>query len=1078
MHEENNSLTVVEQLQQMEEKVAEQFQGVAIISEVTMDEGDYDSVLELVKHEIDHNAHQTAVDAVWQAAPKTMLLFTVTTAVNEYDANFWATVSDKLALAEDTMWRDAYMNALTAEGFATFKVQGVQQYVTAILGHTTVPRAQVKTFITRILQPAIDNGYSAEDIQTMMQHDAKNMPVKSHGLIRALKDYVKQSDMIVTDVLARALAVWKTQNRPFAENFAGVLPQHMLEGFDEVVIKVPRKVQEIIKMAVERPTLRYSVTDGAVYLQLPTQTFRRQVEEVIWTIESTYGEQHVSATRFAFENGETDFAVEKNAGRIAIAPKSTYNVTITVDGVVQGQWFLATEEFMVFDATTAAQIQAQEFSAKQFIAVFAKKHQKFTAIDGIDVMTTALSGEFAGYTAADVHVNKAFAYNTGDKRIVVYATARQFLLKGQKQQAVVASVPVYNGEFSIVVGKKTMATLSQAKQWTLTLTHLQSEEAVVVNLHEATFVENELGHNELTFPESFTTFMTEKPGHYTLKMASTFGKDAAVTFVYVPSTVVSIEQQDNVVTFETELGYKLVPTNVRTYVQSAVKNTVTLTEAFQKLNVTLTMPRTKEKLHFTYYPQQAAVTVVEGVTASPIGLVTNANDFNLEKAAVVIDIDHVHGLTQVDTVEVVVYETLQDGALNEVAVTVHATHPEVLPLAQFADATNTQNVRALHIRIDALQLNAPLVTVHPAYTIEDVTAAANTVTVALSENVHGEFAHLFNAVTATHVATQAVAGQTVTFADVAEGHYIVALQATTEFPTALTAQTGFVAVDTDDTLAQALLLNNPLSDEGEWEEDALRSLIAQIHNAKDVYVPLLVEDSLTCSDFGMINIETLQEIIAEQSAEARKVSLIIAGFQDWDNVSVERALGADYILVSNKTVYAPKKLATYANYKGRQFVWSYNYSPQQEQVFKGFSLTHEVLNTLAAQQSPQAVKQVAAFVQRFMQPLEQMVTTYANLPMVEAFAETVLSRKGEPFTFTTGLVAFWNSVLFFHEHDLSTEDVEFVREATPTLYALATELFMHDIVFWHAKLDAFDEAQKEHEVRRKQFENPSFGWKK
>lgn len=69
-------------------------------------------------------------------------------------------------------------------------------------------------------------------------------------------------------------------------------------------------------------------------------------------------------------------------------------------------------------------------------------------------------------------------------------------------------------------------------------------------------------------------------------------------------------------------------------------------------------------------------------------------------------------------------------------------------------------------------------------------------------------------------------------------------------------------------------------------------------------------------------------------------------------------------------------------------------------------------------------------------------------------------------------------MLFYHEHTLQAEEVALIRETTPALYTMATKLFMHDLVFWHAKLDAFDEAQKEQEARRKQFENPSFGWKR
>ncbi|MEE1131499.1 MAG: hypothetical protein UHX00_07780 [Caryophanon sp.] len=1068
MHEEKNSLTVVEQLQQFEEKYEQLFQGVAIISEVTMDEGDYDSVLELVKQEIETADHAKATTAVWTVAPKTMLLFTTTFATNAYDANFWQTVGDELVLHDADLWRDAFMIAVEASDVHTFKAAGVQKYTANILGHTTIPRAQVKTFVTRIIQPALEHGYSAEDIQTMMQHDAKATPVKSHGLIRAVKDFVKQQDLIVTDVLTRAMNIWKTQNRPFVENFAGVLPQHLLQEFDAITVKTPRKAAEVIKLATERPVLRYNLAAQQVELALPVQTFRRQVAQAIWTVN----DETIQTARYAYENGEIDFEA---IYQVPATPATTYNVQLTVDGVVQGEWFLATEDFMYFDATTFEQIQAQEFSAKQVIAVFAKKHQKFAAIDGIAVTPTALKGAWNGYTAADVHVHKAFAYNNGDKRLVVYATARQFLLKGQKQKAVVSSVPVYNGNFSVVIGKKTFASLEAANVWTLTLTHVQSGEFVSINVKELELVENELGHFELPFVDAFTAFMADKPGHYTIQMTSVLGKDAKTTFVYVPENVVIIEQVENKVLFQTEQGYKLVPSNVYTHVFSATKNEVTVQNMYETLHVTLTMPRTKEKLHFTYYPQQVAVSVASHNVVAPLGYVTTAKDFDFATASLVIDTDATHGYTEADELEVVVYEQLQDGAVNEVAVTAHTTHTDALSLAQFADATNTADVRTLHVRIDALELDAPLVTVYPSYEIADAVSAEGTISVLFTENVQATV-RVFDFVTRALVTSVEANGQKVTI-DVPAGHYIVSLQEDEAFPTTLSPRMITVAVQTEETFAQALLFGEQ-SDEGEWEEDALLNLLSQVYEYEEVYVPVLIEDYMTCVDFGMINIDALQNLIATFPQEARTSSLLISGFQEWDHVSVERALGDSYVLVNDKAQYAPKKLSQYDDYKIPQLRWSYNYHVQGQQVLKGFSLTHEVLKAFTKQQTKAELNAAVAFVQRFTEPLDALLTTYAAEPMVEAFAATLAERKDEAFVYTCGLSAFWNSMLFYHERTLQAEEVALIRETTPALYTMATKLFMHDLVFWHAKLDAFDEAQKEHKARRKQFENPSFGWKR
>ncbi|WP_146547601.1 hypothetical protein [Rummeliibacillus suwonensis] len=135
-----------------------------------MDSYLYNDVIVTLKNYFAANKEysKTICEKVWSLAPKTMLLATVTFAIEQYKGNFWSDFGKTIELYEHNLWRKNFMKALKKQNMYIFKGSSIQRYIRNILGHAGIPRSQVKPFVNNIILPAIENDYSAEEVQQII----------------------------------------------------------------------------------------------------------------------------------------------------------------------------------------------------------------------------------------------------------------------------------------------------------------------------------------------------------------------------------------------------------------------------------------------------------------------------------------------------------------------------------------------------------------------------------------------------------------------------------------------------------------------------------------------------------------------------------------------------------------------------------------------------------------------------------------------------------------------------------------------------------------------------------------------
>lgn len=1078
-----------------EERYAELSENVAIICEMNMDPADYEQVMYITKQYLLKNpAYDKEIcERIWLYAPKTMLLTTITFAINHYDGAFWDKFGRAICLENHNLWREAFYKALEKQDMYVFKGAKTQRFVYNILGHSGIPRSQVEAFVKAVILPAIKHGFSAEEIQQIIRNDNKNTPIKTYQLIESVKEFIKIPDSIATNIVERSMEVWREQLRPFTEHYYGYLPQHLLEEFDNIVIQEDRKPTTYTSTYLRRPTLRYSPEYQNIYISLPKQTLSNNVQKVTWKIDSDDYAKDIHTIRLPYENNEVEFKVMKKKNQLPILPYHSYNVQLLIDDVVAGIWFFEVSDFTIFNASTYEQILGSNIIAKQLLIITTKQHSRFLHSENVEYQAISLLDEWASYLEVDVTVKKAFSYTVKGQRYIFSPARTQVALIGEKQD-LISELPVYKGELRLRVSNKIFNILCNLPNWQLKLMHTFSGQHVKYKLTRTDFKQTAKGHYECVFPSHFKQLLDRKPGGYILKMYGSLGKDTEMHFYYLDN-VLSLHKEQHELIIETAKHYKLNPLSVTTTVLTENKKKVSPIPAFEKLSFELEMPYSFEKIPVSYYADQIDLKLVHKNEFLLLGSFTTKALLDFEEAKVMIDLENPNLQVVNSFVSVTVFEKLKDGSFYEKQQQLRVGRKHIITLDYFAHQPNSLAKRHLFIRIPALQIDTRLFTVETEWQVKDWNIHNKSLEIDLSTHLPKMNVKAYDLLTAQTVyeynETTSTNKLLVPIDELNSGYYLISISEAAEddfdslfdlntMPEELGPHAFIFQHNVEESFGYWLLANDSKTDDGEWLLDDLKCIFDLITEYQKVYIPLLLEDYESCTDFGLINIEQLPDLLQQYNGETLHLLLLISGIQEWDPLSVEKSIDSDFILPTENALYVPDKYSGYLNYLPAQLNHSYNNTIQMEQCLRGFSLTHEMLRLNGQMLLDEVFKKKCDdFSGKFGIPLLNCQQFYSENERVSFFNSELSSRRHKQnFFYTIGTLAYFNSLIFYYEHTMKDEHIKMIREATPLAYELAPQLFLHDLVYWKYKLDCYEDALKQEAERRKQYEHPSFTWKK
>ena len=1093
----NNSLEIngiIDRYFYFEEKYAQLSANKAILCEVSMDSEDFEQVMYTTKSFLQNNPEREReiCKRIWRYAPKTMLLTTITFAINHYEGAFWNKFGQAICLNNHNLWREEFYEALEKQEMYVFKESRTHRFIYNILGHSGIPRSQVESFVKAVILPAIKHGFSAEEIQQIIRSGNKDTPIKTYQLIESVKDFIKIPDSIATNIVERSMEVWREQLKPFTEHYHGYLPQHLLEEFDKIVIQDDRKVSSYQNTYIRRPTLHYSPEYQNVYISLPKQTLPNHIQEVTWKVQNANFYKEVQTLRIPYENGEVVFQVMKKKSQLPILPRTSYNVQLLIDGLVTGQWFFEVSDFTIFNAATYEQILGANIIAKQLLIITTSNHNRFLHSENITCQSIPLLDEWAGYLEVDVMIKKVFAYSEQSQRYIFSPARTQVALVGAKHD-LISDLPIYKGTLRFRVSDKVFSMLCILPNWQMKLIHKFSGKYVKCKLHKSDFKQSTKSYYEMDFPNVFQQLLVSQPGEYILKMYGSLGKDTEIHFYYLENAL-SFNKENNELIIEIMNHYHLNPLNANATVLTETKKKISPIPEFEKLVFELEMPKSFEKMPISYYPDKIDLKLVHKNEFLSLGCLTTKTLFEFEEAKVIIDLENPTLQTANLFVSVTVFEKLNDGSFSEKQQQLRIGRKHIINLDYFAYHPNSLSKRHLFIRIPALQIDTHLFTVETEWHVKEWQIKNKSIEVSLSTNLPSVNFKAYDLLTAESVyefnEKEPTARLLILIHELDNGYYLISISEASDdefdnlfglnhMPEEIGPHVFILPNNVEETFGHWLLANETKTDDGEWLEDDLKLVFDLITNYKKVYIPLLLEDYESCTDFGLINIEQLPNLLQQYNGETLQLLLLISGIQEWDPISVEKAIEADFVLPTEESLYMPKRFSNYLTYLPAQLNHSYNNTIQNEQCLRGFSLNHEILQLLGEMFIDTTFKNKCDYFSgKFGVQLSHCQKVYSDNPKVSIFNSALTMRKHEQnFFYTIGALAFFNSLIFYYEHAMDNEHIKMIREATPIAYELAPKLFLHDLVYWKYQLDRYEDVLKLEAERRKQYEYPSFTWK-
>ncbi|QGM30136.1 hypothetical protein GI482_06995 [Bacillus sp. N3536] len=1087
---------IIERYFNFEEKYVQLSANISILCEVSMDSEDFEQVIYMTQQYLQNNSayEREICERIWLYAPKTMLLTTITFAINHYDGAFWDKFGQAICLNNHNLWREAFYKALEKQQMYVFKGLKTHRFVYNILGHSGIPRSQVESFVKAIILPAIKHGFSAEEIQQIIRSGNKDTPIKTYQLIESVKDFIKIPDSIATNIVERSMEVWREQLKPFTEHYHGYLPLHLLEEFEKVVIHVQedRKVSSYQNTYIRRPTLHYSPVHQNVYISLPKQTLPNHTQEVAWRVQSTNFYKEIQTLRIPYENGEVSFQVRKKKSQLPILPHTSYNVQLIIDGAVTGQYFFEVSDFTIFNAATYEQILGSNIIAKQLLIVTTSNHKRFLHSESITCQSMPLLNEWAGYLEVDVMIKKAFAYSDQGQRYIFSPARTQVVLVGAKHD-LISDLPIYKGTLRFRVSNKVFSMLCTLPNWQLKLIHKFSGKHVKYKLNKSDFKQSAKGYYEMVLPNAFQQLLVSEPGGYILKMYGSLGKDTEMHFYYLDNAL-SFNKENNELILEVKNPYKLNPLNANATVLTDNKKKISPIPEFEKLVFELEMPMTFEKMPISYYPDKIDLKLVHKNEFFSLGCLTTKALFEFEEAKVIIDLENPTLQKAISFVSVTVFEKLNDGSYSEKQQQLRIGRKHIINLDYFAHQPNSLSKRHLFIRIPALQIDTHLFTVETEWHVKDWQIKNKSIEVSLSTNLPNVNIKVYNLLTAESVyefnEKESKNQLLIPIHGLDNGYYLISISEASEdefdnlfninhMPEEIGPHVFILSNNIEESFGHWLLANENKTDDGEWLVEDLKLVFDLITNYKKVYIPLLLEDYEACTVFGLNNIERLPNLLQQYSGETLQLLLLISGIQEWDPISVEKAIEADFVLPTIESLYIPKRFSDYLTYLPAQLDHSYNNTVQNEQCLRGFSLTHEILQLIGKLFMDTTFENMCIdFSDKFGVQLSHYQKVYSDNPRVSLFNSNLTTRIHEQnFFYTIGTLAFFNSLIFYYEHAMDNEHLKMIREATPIAYELAPKLFLHDLVYWKYQLDRYEDVLKLEAERRKQYEHPSFTWK-
>lgn len=1094
-----------------ESRMDKYFKKIKIVSEANLPYTEYEKILSTFNKILSQNTtHQDrVVSLIWNCAPRTALLLTVNYAIYNYDGNFWGKFKNHISLIKDQQWKMKFFKQIQLENLELFTRNSNQKYVENILGHAGIPKHNIADFIKNVIDPAASFDLTAEEvIESVKKEKNYGSVVKTYGLFKSVKDFIKLENSVSNGLISRCIEVWREQERPFPEKYRDYLPDHILDEFEKYASQdIPIKVNQHRQQRLSRPVLSYSTQFQNVFIKLPIQRFNNKERvEVQWEIISAGSSIKIPTQKYTTDE-EQEYIVDSKNGEHPVTPLNDYTVHLLINGEIKGEWSFYLDKVAVFDTNSYELINKSYLSNSNVMIILHEDEKEIMDKCKNDYQVKPLLEKWRGYLEIDLYVDKPDTLAFSDTTLVFNPLRNLMVIEGDRITNVKAESVVYTNEPIIALDSDIVSLSDDFSKWNLKLYHSFSKTTVWKKLNEL-----DINRTSKDIKISLLQLLNgnEKPyGKYSLRLTGVLGHDQSIDFVYISGEDFSFSVKDEEIRVETS---PLIDFTIPTIFNVQKKNEK---ETFFKVPAhpnfvrgNLLNIRTKEKLDLKMYSANISCELVSPNGTLPLGMTFNTTELELTNTHVLLDLENPSLSLNGKTVIVSVVERLKNGDMAQKTFNCRVGRKHILDMKYFGNLNNTYGKRSIGLIINELAVKEKVITIETEWVLNSVSFQPSD-----SESLSFEcsfqpeklkmriwsFNFQKELVTEKEIETPSRTAN-LNKEDLPDGYYLFNVEEVVEddffdifeevtYPTSLGNHTKLLKVERTGkipTFAEWLLLLDTNGEEKEWDKDELEKLIMFIWQKKSVIEPLLLNDYNLCCDFGLQNIDQLLDFIRlERNVDIASFICKIAGYQEWDPDSFNLAM-VNRLDKSGKAVhYTPPTLKLFAALSQRERAISFQRKIKKSQFLKGFSINHEYLSFLNEIDTSESYRyKVEVFYANHKSALDDVMLSLQNQQLITRENLNQLnSRKIATnnnlynFPFYIGLSALTCAMIIDHESKMSAHTLFLLRQAIPSLYEIAAEWYLHDLVYWKEKLVADKVALINLEERKQKYGHSSFTWK-
>ncbi|WP_394190939.1 hypothetical protein [Paenisporosarcina quisquiliarum] len=1105
---------IEEYLIKTERKMKILFQEIQILSEVKITYKDYLTILgnfKKILERYDAKKQSKIVGVLWQNAPKTCLVITVNYAIYNYDGNFWGKFKNEISLIKDHDWKVYFLRQLKFESVVIFGENSAQKYVENILGHAGIPKNNIHELIKNVIEPAAIYDLNVEEIiESVKKGRNDGSIVKTYGLYKSVKDFIRLDNLVSNNLLSRCLEVWKENDRPFTEKYRSYLPDHILEEFEGYANQKALSGTSSKHFRIARPILSYSPEFQNVFIKLPIQRFgKNEPSSIEWRIFSKDTDFHVVTKKYSSpESGEVEFIVDRKNGEHPVKPLSDYTVNLIIDGKIDGEWAFYLDEKVVFDVKTYNQINKNFITIPNVLLIV--NEQAFNIIDkGINkYIVRPLSGYWLGFYEIDLFITEIDSLEFETNTVLLNPLRSLMTINGELFDNVKSDTTIYINQPFVNIDADIQSISKDLSKWNIRLSHTYTKKTLRKNINEI----NCTSTNGISINLSDLFYeMGEVSGKYSLSLTGVLGFDESIEFIYLSENDFnfSINNGTQMYVTTSESYDFTIPTILEVETRNDLIKSFSIPTHPQYVNGNLLNKISNERIELILYTNLISYEIRMQNETKPMGLTVETTHFDFNKTTILLDLENPSLFKDKNTLMVILKEKLKTGEYASKTFNCRKGRKHVLELDFFQNLHGTASKRTIALSIPELDILEKVVTVETEWILETVHTPSLTNN-QLSWNCSFQPEQLTARIWSFRVENNlflekkvdnSLDSLNVDMKELKEGYYIFELAEYEEddifsfldevkFPVSLNKHNKLIKVDYYNKLpsfTEWLLLQDEYGDEREWGRNELEALLRHLWKHELISLPLLLENYYSCCDFGVQNIDQLLSIF-HSNEDKSFITFInkISGYHDWDSDSFKTAVKYRLVPQGNKVVYAPDNLILIEKMSRRERALSYQRTKKSEQCISDFSIKHEYLALFEKVDFDKDYRRdVASFFKQFKRKFEDIHSDFTKSGVITKENNAQLNKRKFSvanelynFPYYIGLAALSSALIIDHESKMESTSLFDIKQIIPNLFEIEENWYLHDLVYWKNKLLSDNQEIQEQQERKSKYEHTSFAWKK